>query len=139
MKTAFVYVDGSYNTKSNIYGYGFVMNIDDNLYEQTGKGVDHEKAKMRNVAGEILGAQKAIEFAINKGIECLTIYYDYQGIEMWAIGKWKTNKKYTQEYVKFINSVSDKIELIFVKVKAHSKDYMNDKADNLAKQAVGIV
>ena len=39
---------------------------------------------MRNVAGEVLGSMAAIEKAVELGLEELSIYYDYMGIEMWA-------------------------------------------------------
>ena len=40
---------------------------------------------VNDVSGEVLGAQKAIEFAISKGYKEVTIAYDYQGIESWAL------------------------------------------------------
>ena len=46
---------------------------------------------MRNVAGEVLGSMAAIEKAVELGLEELSIYYDYMGIEMWAKGLWKRN------------------------------------------------
>ena len=68
----------------------------------------------------------------------LTIYYDYMGIEMWATGAWKRNKKGTIAYYDYIQSIKDKITLHFVKVKGHSGVEGNEEADRLAKEAVGI-
>ena len=42
---------------------------------------DAEMATMRNVAGEIKGAEAAVKKAIELGIKELVIYYDYMGIE----------------------------------------------------------
>ena len=94
---------------------------------------------MRNVAGEILGSMAAIAKAIELKLPKLTIYYDYMGIEMWATGGWKRNKKGTIAYYDYVQSVQGQIELSFVKVKGHSGVEGNEEADRLAKQAVGIL
>jgi ribonuclease HI len=95
-------------------------------------------ASMRNVAGEVLGSMAAIEKAVELGLAELTIYYDYMGIEMWATGTWKRNKKGTIAYYDYIQGIKDKITLHFVKVKGHSGVEGNEEADRLAKEAVGI-
>ena len=66
------------------------------------------------------------------------IYYDYLGIEKWATHEWKANKPGTIDYVKFIDSVSNKIKINFKKVRGHIGIDSNEEADKLAKKAVGI-
>ena len=91
---------------------------------------------MRNVAGEILGAELAMKKAVEMGIRKLSIYHDYQGISSWCQGDWKANKEGTKAYKAYFDSIRDEIEICFVKVKGHSGDKYNDKADELAKSAI---
>ena len=93
---------------------------------------------MRNVAGEIMGAKAAMEYALQQGIKSLIIYHDYEGIAKWCLNEWKTNKEGTKKYKEFYDSIKDKIQIQFVKVKGHSNDKYNDMADRLAKDALGI-
>lgn len=138
MPENYAFVDGSYNAPKKIYGYGgFLMHGGVKEVLQ-GAGEDAEMASMRNVAGEVLGSIAAVEKALELGLGELTIYYDYMGIQMWAEGSWKRNKKGTAAYHDYIASVRDRITLHFVKVKGHSGIAGNEEADRLAKEAVGI-
>ncbi len=135
----YAFVDGSYNVATKVYGYGgFLQNGTERIFLQ-GAGKEEEMASMRNVAGEVLGSMAAIEKAVELGLQELTIYYDYMGIEMWATGSWKRNKRGTIAYYDYVQSVKGKIDLHFVKVKGHSGVEGNEEADRLAKEAVGIV
>lgn len=134
----YAYVDGSYNANTKTYGYGVVLTVGDKQYEFSGSGNDYEMSLMRNVSGEILGAMRAVNEAIKLNLSTITIYYDYQGIEAWATGDWKRNKKYTVAYYDFMQKAKEKIDVKFQKVKAHSGVKLNERVDALAKEAVGI-
>ena len=134
----YAFVDGSYNMATKVYGYGGFLVHDGVREVLQGHGDDPEMASMRNVSGEVGGSMAAIRRAIELGIKELVIYYDYMGIEMWANGSWKRNKKGTIAYYDYIQSVKNDIKLHFVKVKGHSGDKYNDVADRLAKDALGI-
>ena len=135
---SYAYIDGSFNNKTKIYGYGGFIMHKGQKYIIKGNGKDENYAKMRNVAGEVLASQKVIEKAISLGIKNIDIYYDYEGIEKWATGEWKRNEKETQNYYDFYQSIKSKINVNFIKVKGHSGNEGNDEADTISKEAAGI-
>lgn len=132
-----IYVDGSFMIDKGNYSFGLVaVENGEVIYKDNGKGFDKEAIALRNVSGEVLGAQKAVEFALNKGYKEVTIAYDYQGVESWAIGTWKRNNRITQNYNKFMQEKMTYINIKFKKIKGHSGNKYNDMADMLAKEAL---
>lgn len=133
-----IYVDGSYNAATLEFSYGVVVleNGEEITFSQ--KFDDAELASMHNVAGEIKGAEAAMQYAIDNGIKRIAIYHDYEGIAKWCTGEWKTNKDGTKAYRAFYEGAKKTVEISFVKVTGHSGNKYNDMADKLAKQALGI-
>lgn len=134
---AIAYVDGSFSLDDFSYSYGIVFITTDGKEFISGKDNDEELSSMRNVSGEIKGAMEAMKLAIEKGKRTLYLYYDYAGIENWAMGTWKVNKDGTKKYKDFFDSIKDKLDVKFIKVKSHSGVEYNEKADRLAKEALG--
>lgn len=133
------YVDGSFEKDSGVYGYGVVfIEKNGNIEEYFDSGREESYQSMRNVSGEILGALKATSLAVEKGYSSIAIFHDYQGIASWAKGEWKCNKEKTIEYREKMLEFQKDLKISFHKVQAHSGDHFNERADALAKQAVGI-
>lgn len=134
------YVDGSFNATTKVYGAGALLFIGENenpiLLSQPG---NHPAfAGARNVAGEVMAATLVIE-ACKKipQLDELTLYYDYAGIECWPKGQWRANTELSRSYRESTKDLP--FSLSFRKVKAHSGDPNNEKADILAKKACGLL
>lgn len=132
------YVDGSYYHSTREFSYGMVLLDGEKTLSFCEKYADEELASMRNVAGEIKGAEKAMRYAVEHGFQTLYIYHDYEGIAKWCQGKWKTNKEGTKAYKAYYDSIRDRLAVEFIKVAAHTGDTYNEMADQLAKKALGI-
>lgn len=139
----YAFVDGSYNVNTSVYGFGGFLSVNGKKYPLQGSGNNHEEypetAEMRNVAGEIYGAITAVKKAQELNLSELTILYDYIGIEKWAVGEWRTNKRATEGYANFMQKAMKTMKIHFQKVAAHSGVDGNELADVMAKNAVGIV
>lgn len=133
---AIAYVDGSFDIANFTYSYGVVFITKEGKETFSGREDDMELAQMRNVSGEIKGAMVAMEIALKEEKDTLYLHFDYTGIRDWAKGNWKTNKEGTKNYKSFYDSIKDKLDVKFIKVKAHSGVEYNEEADKLAKEAI---
>lgn len=136
--TPYSFVDGSFNPKTDVYGYGGFLCVGDTKYPLFGSGNNPEMASMRNVAGEICGSIAAVKKAEELGLRELTIFYDYVGIEQWATGNWRAEKPGTKAYVDFMNPDNRRVKMNFQHVKGHTGIEGNEMADVMAKHAVGV-
>lgn len=132
------YVDGSFCPGKPEFSYGMVILREGKELKFSQKFEDGELALMHNVAGEIKGAEAAMQYAIDNSLEQIIIYHDYEGIAKWCTGAWKATKSGTIAYQSFYQEASKKVNVRFIKVKGHSNNKYNDMADALAKEALGI-
>lgn len=137
--TAVAYVDGSFKSDTGEFSCGAVLFWKGEILEFSQKYQDEELSLMHNVAGEIMGVRTVIRHCLEENIPALEIHHDYEGVAKWALGQWKTNKTGTQAYAAFCREAMKKLSLRFVKVRGHSGDFWNDRADRLAKDALGIL
>ncbi len=133
---ATAYTDGSYDVSDGRFSYGVVLFRDGEKLTFSAAFSDPELSSMRNVAGEIKGAEFAMRYCVDAGIKSLEIFYDYRGVETWCTGEWKASKDGTKRYKRFYDSIKDDLSVKFTKVKGHSGNVYNDEADSLAKAAL---
>lgn len=125
-----IYVDGSFIDGRT--GYGFVVLKGGALaYEASGPVRPQDAQTSRQVAGELMAIGNAVRWCKAEGFSTITVYYDYLGVEKWATGKWKANLDLTKRYGEFMQNCGLKIE--WRKVKSHSNNRWNDRADELAR------
>lgn len=131
------YVDGSYEHSLTKYGFGCVFILPDgSVYVENGSGDNPETAALRNVSGEMLGAMYALRWGIKNGFSKMEIRFDYEGIEKWVTGAWRSKTELTRKYAESMRQWQGQIALEFTKVPAHSNVFFNELADELAKDAV---
>ncbi len=132
------YVDGSYDSVTNAFSYGMVLFHDGKEFHFSKRFIDSDLAEMRNVAGEIKGAEAAMLYCLKNHFTSVTIFHDYEGIAKWCTGEWKAKKTGTIAYRNCYLKACSKLEIQFIKVKGHSGNRYNELADKLAKAALGI-
>ncbi len=136
-KAVIAYVDGSYEHSILKYAFGCVFLLSDGrVLTEKGSGNNPESAKLRNVTGEMLGAMFAVKWAMKNGFEKIELRYDYEGVEKWVTGAWKSKTDLTKKYAAAMQGWSKDIGLSFSKVTAHTNVYYNELADQLAKAAL---
>ena len=142
------YTDGSYNSMLERYAYGTIIfpnpqDLTDQL-QISGSGEVDEYKTANNVAGEVLGAVTAMEFALEQGWKKITIFHDYNGLAYWAKAmpgmtrRWQAKTPIAQYYQKGYDELSQMIDVDFLWVRGHSRDHYNDIVDALAKRELGI-
>lgn len=133
-----IYVDGSYQEQgeNKVIGWAF------QVYENGQAGHYHSGClreftvlPLRNVAGECTAALQALHWARDHGHDTVEIRFDYQGIESWATGTWRSNLPFTQAYAKAFQEIFQGLQIIWTKVKGHSGEPGNDRVDQLAREA----
>lgn len=128
------YVDGSYEDSLKKYAFGCVFLLPDgHIYTQYGNGDNPQSLQHRNVTGEMLGAMYAVKTAMINGFRGVEIRYDYQGIEKWVTGEWRSKTELTRKYTEAMRDWGRSIEIRFCKVEAHTNVRYNELADRLAK------
>lgn len=137
MKIMVCYVDGSWRpTYPTKVGSAVIIVDGDKTEELFFSKEDLELSKQRNVGGELRASMVAIKTAIDRGYDKVQIHYDYEGIEKWCIGTWRTKNKYTKAYKDYCREMMKYIKIEFVKVDAHSGNYYNELADYFAKKSL---
>lgn len=135
-----VYVDGSYNSAAEMYSYGLVAVKNGVIQYIESDGIrDASKKSIRQIAGELKGAVRASEYALENGESKVVIFHDYEGISHHATGFWDRKEPSSVEYYEKMNKLMKQgIEIIFVKVDSHTGDLFNEIVDEKCKEKAGI-
>lgn len=135
--TLIIYVDGSYSDELKRYSYGILyIQPSGEIVEDSAWGNDEQALISRNVAGELLGVMTAIKWAKNNSFTKVILRYDYEGIEKWMSGEWKTKTLIAKQYIEYMKKNTEGMEIKFEKIAAHTNNKLNDRVDQLAKRAL---
>lgn len=134
------YVDGSYNSSDERYSYGVVC-VTNNIVEyiESNAAKDTSEKNIRQIAGELKGAIRAVEYAVRKKQNKIVLFHDYEGIAHHATGAWDRKEESSVEYYNNMQKLMNSgIEVIFVKVDSHTGDLFNELVDEKCKECLGI-
>jgi len=124
------FVDGSF-IESQI-GYGAViLDRGEPVAELFGRVDDPDAFVSRQVGGEIQAVLETLKWCKENGIAEICIFHDFENVEKWAVGSYKTNTPMTQAYKQYIDSCG--IKIFWHKVESHTGVAFNERADELAK------
>lgn len=132
------FCDGSYNKELKYYSYG-VLIINLNNKKTTLKGYDNDPKYVltNNISGEIFGVLNTLEWCLKKNYKKIKIYHDYIGLSKFINNEWEPKSAVAKMYVNtYLKKFASKIDVVFKKVKAHNNNKYNEKADQLANEAL---
>ncbi|HHU90982.1 MAG TPA: hypothetical protein GXZ22_08020 [Clostridiaceae bacterium] len=131
----YAYVDGSFIEGSTGYG-AVILKAGKIIAELSGKVDSPEAFTSRQVGGEIQAVIEVLEWCKKEKVKEISIFYDFQNIEKWATGKFRTNTPMTQAYKEYIDNCG--ISITWHKVESHTGIEMNERADMLAKNGARL-
>lgn len=134
-----IYTDGSYDGDIPSYGWGFAAILEDGdepqIFTDFGAGQTPDLLSQRNVAGEMVAAMKAVQWAAHRGYRVVELRYDYSGVGGWPTGRQRVSGDniYAGLYRDWMQKMMKAMDIRFVQIPGHSGDWYNEKADELAK------
>jgi ribonuclease HI len=123
------FVDGSYI--SGVTGYGAIIYLGDCIKAEISGTIP--ETSFRQFGGELKSVIETLKWCNDNNVKKIRINYDYQGIEKFATGKWKSGNILSREYIDFICKTQTEIK--WRHIKSHTGNIKNDKANFLAKKS----
>lgn len=134
-RNAVAFSDGSYDESDGSFSYGIALLWNQKLIRLSKRFINADYSNLRNVAGELAGARRAVQFAMRNDLKKITIYHDYEGVATLATREWDSHSPFTEDYLNFMKEAAKHIKIDFRWVRGHSGNFYNDMADKLAKTA----
>lgn len=128
---AVAYTDGSFSELEDRYSYGAYIVHDGGEYELCGK-LDGREKKFRNVAGEVEAVRQALAFCAARDIRAVEVRHDFRDLAAWA--DRGGGNELAQSFHRFCEGIRNAgMKVTFSKIRAHSGDRSNNRADRLSR------
>lgn len=138
-----LYCDGSY--KDGVASFGLFAEDAQRDWRLFGLVLNNNYTSMRNISGEVAGVLVGLCLAGQLGKQHIKVFCDYEGLEYWYTGEWRSKSDLAKAYVSaaqgYLNGSQNGVlpginkRLDFIHVKGHSGVKGNVMADNLANRA----
>lgn len=136
-----VYTDGSHNKKADQYGSGVVITRHSKIIAELSiMGSEEEYTVSNQAPGELFAVIYALQWAVEHGCNHVEINYDFSTAKHLALGQCIARTPVSKEYYRRFHELAHVIgtqNITFTKIKAHSGDPGNARADQLARSACG--
>ncbi|NOL51677.1 viroplasmin family protein [Pelistega suis] len=135
------FVDGGFSDKGGepVAAYGCLIippdgsdqiEISDRVY--TDKFIES-----RNIAPEIFASLEALKWTLANGYKSITVFHDLENTGKWARGEYQAKSDISRFFVKELNDTFfPLLDINFIWVKAHAGIEYNERADQLASEAL---
>lgn len=131
------FCDGSFDETIKKYAWGvIIIDKEGDEHELCGSANNPKYISSKNIMGEMLGVVNSLDWAVSNGYQKIKIYHDLEGLAKWASGDWVAQSDVAKAYLALLEKYRNLVEIEFEKVKGHSNNYFNEKADALAKAAL---
>lgn len=136
-----MFTDGSYDSNKNQSSYGIhisMMEKDKTIKEEeiAEKVLTDKFSESNNISGEVFGVINALNWCLKNEVNKVSIYCDYEGLIKWANEEWRTKTNISKFYLKKIKEYEVMLDIKYTWVKGHSDVMQNERADQLAKNAL---
>lgn len=138
------FVDGSHRGHEMTYGVAIIRDGAeiDALQGHVAEAADLFGADLpailasgaRQIPGEITAVYRAVAWCREHDVSQVTIAHDLAGLAHWATGNWNANTLITRRLQQ--DAPHWPVRVKWIKVKGHSRDRFNDRADELARDAL---
>lgn len=126
----YIYVDGSFSSKRDISGWGFVVVKNDNILKED-YGYKDNLYGSRNIVGELFATMVGVKWAIEAGEVNPIVVHDYNGIANWALNYWEARSEIAILYKRYMLKYQG---VRFEKVSGHKGIKWNEYADTLTRK-----
>jgi len=132
-----IYTDGSF-TDAGCFGGFIAYKGDEEIYRHSVEVYEEKYLPARNVAGELVAAMIATQWAKRHQHYDLVIHHDYEGVAKWITGEWGAKKPVTRDYKAFIDKMAKfGVKVKFEWVRGHNGDPKNEAIDNYISSVSG--